>query len=206
MQPAQREWFSPRPLSTRRILEDIQERCQTEALDAKPLFMMARLARSPEDAGDLLQATLCIRAAAARHSRRLEAVGGEYYAAAFVRACIACDAPEVLAEGLRRANEAGLQLTYRAVHEGLIHWAAQLDLTKMGMILQAMHDSGLPPTTRTAYTAIRAAVNSARLDIAEMYASRFQAAGVRLNDATQQFLALARQRHRDREAAMNGSM
>ncbi len=45
--------------------------------------------------------------------------------------CVACDAPDVLAEGLRCSNEAGLRLTYRGVCAGLRHWAEQLELHKV---------------------------------------------------------------------------
>jgi hypothetical protein len=45
--------------------------------------------------------------------------------------CITCDAPDVLGAAVRRANEAGLKMTYRGVHEGLRHWAQLMELHKV---------------------------------------------------------------------------
>ncbi len=45
--------------------------------------------------------------------------------------------------------------------------------TQVDQVLEAMRDSGLPFTTRTAYVAIRGAVNAGRQEAAEAYANMF---------------------------------
>ncbi len=48
-----------------------------------------------------------------------------------VQACVRCDAPEVLASAMLRANEAGLLISYHSVHAALTHWATQQELHKV---------------------------------------------------------------------------
>ncbi len=47
------------------------------------------------------------------------------------QACVRCDAPEVLASAMLRANEAGLLISYHSVHAALTHWATEQELHKV---------------------------------------------------------------------------
>jgi hypothetical protein len=50
------------------------------------------------------------------------------------QACVRCDAPDVLTSALGRANEAGLEMSYAAVHGALQHWAEAREMYKVEQV------------------------------------------------------------------------
>eukprot|EP00798_Chlamydomonas_sp_ICE-L_P011615 gene11615-34323_t len=98
----------------------------------EPLFMILKLASNPDEAVCALDA---------------------------LQMCSKCNAPDILAEGLRRSNDLGLTLSYYRVHAALVLWGASLEFDNIDRVLNAMPSAGVPPNTKTAYVVIRAAVN-----------------------------------------------
>ena len=60
-------------------------------------------------------------------------------------------------------------------------------------VVAAMESGGVPPTTKTAYIMVRAAINSGRVEEAERYAALMQGLGVRLNPTTLRLMELGRE-------------
>ncbi|KAF5835068.1 hypothetical protein DUNSADRAFT_7918 [Dunaliella salina] len=119
--------------------------------------------------------------------------------------CCRCDASDVMASALIHANEVGLPITYHCAHLAMIHWAQLMELPKMEQVLEAMPQGGLPFNPKTAYIIIRGAVNAGRQELAEAYAARMMANGVRLHHSVNMLLEIGRERAKQRVQAMQWS-
>jgi len=131
--------------------------------------------------------------------------GGHNLAKAFTQMCCRCDASDVMASALIHASEVGLPITYKCVHLAMTHWAQLQELPKMEQVLEAMPQGGLPFNPKTAYVIIRGAVNAGRQELAEAYAARMMANGVRLHPSVNMLLEVGRERAKQRVQAMQWS-
>ena len=196
-----RGWSARPEFTVKTLYAAIVRRCESGNITEAPVYMIMKLAQNTEDARTVVDAIAAVRGAFIRKGRY-----GAFHpklCANFTQMCYTCDAPEVLAEALSRANELGLLLSLNRVHDLLRAWGASLDLHKMETVVKAMDAGGIPPNSKTAYILIRAAVNSGRQDVVERFASDFTLANLRLTPTTIRLVELGRARAFGQDATLN---
>ncbi|GAX76899.1 hypothetical protein CEUSTIGMA_g4345.t1 [Chlamydomonas eustigma] len=183
-------WFVKPEFTVETLYSEILSRCEQLYCGDGPLFMIMKLSQTREDARTCLDAVSAVRANRIRRGS-VQAFDPRL-CAMFTQMCVTCDAPDVMAEALHRSNELGLLLGLNRIHRALMTWGANLELHKIEQVAAAMEIGGVPPTTKTGYIMIRAAVNSGRQEVAERYAAILRRAGVRLHPSSLRLLELGR--------------
>ncbi|KAG2490734.1 hypothetical protein HYH03_010889 [Edaphochlamys debaryana] len=187
-------WFAKPEYTPASLYEEIVARCEKNTCGADALYMMCKLATSPEEARTALAAFAAVRASLVRQGR-VEPYSPNL-AVAFLRMIRAADAPDVLVEALRRATELGLLLSMTRVHELLRGWGDAGELAWIEEVVAAMPLGGIPYNHVTAYIVIRTAVNQGAQEKAEYYASAMIQRQVRLTASTKRLLEAGRERQR----------
>ncbi|GLI60017.1 hypothetical protein VaNZ11_002081 [Volvox africanus] len=196
-------WIAKPEYTAAKLYEEIVRKCETNTCGPDALFMICKLATSPQEARIVLNAFAAVRASLVRQGSFRPY--SEPLASAFVHMIRNADAPDVLAEALRRASELGLLLSRTRLHDILRHWGENGDLAKVEEVLGSMPLGGVAYDHVTAYIVIRTAVNLGAQDKAEYYAAAMQQRQIRLTNATARLLELGRQRQRDLQKGQVGS-
>lgn len=189
-----RGWAAQPKFTVKSLYQAIVSRCESGNVTEAPLYMIMKLADTREDARTAVDAVAAVRGSFIRKGRF--SPFDSKLCALFTHMCYTCDAPDVLAEALSRANELGLLLSFNRVHDVLRAWGEALDLHKMETVVKAMGKGGIEPNTKTAYILIRAAVNSGRQDVVEKFAEHFVSSNVRLTPTTLRLVEMSRERAR----------
>ena len=187
-----RGWASRPKFTVKSLYQAIVSRCESGRISEAPLYMIMKLAESREDARTVVDAVAAVRGCLVTQGRF--SLFDPKLCSLFTHMCHSCDAPDVLAEALNRANELGLLLSFNRVHDVLRAWGENLDLHKMETVVKAMDKGGITPNAKTAYILIRAAVNSGRQDVVERFTTEFTTANIRLTPTTMRLVELSRER------------